>query len=168
MLKKCGSLCSWTSNLDNCIESRLSLFADTSKSVANPLIISHNGASGDFPGCTLSSYAAAINDGADYIDCTVQISSDGVPFCREDVDLLKSTNVVGNQVLYQQYYDSQPELQPSPGVFAFNLTWSEVLTLKGKPISCRSSRYSGFLRWFFSGSSNLLGKVNVGVCSLAQ
>lgn len=108
---------------------------DTSKSVANPLIISHNGASGDFPGCTLSSYAAAINDGADYIDCTVQISSDGVPFCREDVDLLKSTNIIGNQVLYQQYVASYPELQPGSGVFAFDLTWSEVLTLKATMFS---------------------------------
>jgi len=80
----------------------------------------------------MSAYVAAINDGADYIDCTVQISSDGVPFCREDVDLLKSTNVLSNQDLYQQYVTIYPELQPNDGVFAFNLSWSEVVTLRGE------------------------------------
>lgn len=115
--------------LDGYVDAPLSK-RDSSKSVADPLIISHNGASGDFPGCTLSSYVAAINDGADYIDCTVQITSDGVPFCREDVDLLKSTNVLSNQALYQQYVTLYPELQPIDGVFAFNLSWAEVVTLR--------------------------------------
>ena len=41
-----------------------------------PLIISHNGASGDYPGCTDIAYQAAIRDGADYIDCSVQITKD--------------------------------------------------------------------------------------------
>ncbi|KAK3122091.1 hypothetical protein QOZ80_8BG0665010 [Eleusine coracana subsp. coracana] len=38
----------------------------------NPLVISHNGASGDFPDCTDLAYRNAINDGADVIDCPIQ------------------------------------------------------------------------------------------------
>lgn len=83
----------------------------------------------------MSAYTAAINDGADYIDCTIQITSDGVAFCRESVDLVQSTNVGMNQDLYQQYVTKYPELQRDPGVFAFNLSWSEVVTLRGKVIS---------------------------------
>ncbi|KAK3123807.1 hypothetical protein QOZ80_8AG0636350 [Eleusine coracana subsp. coracana] len=44
----------------------------------NPLVISHNGASGDFPDCTDLAYRNAINDGADVIDCPIQVTSDGV------------------------------------------------------------------------------------------
>ncbi|KAG0561173.1 hypothetical protein KC19_9G042500 [Ceratodon purpureus] len=101
-----------------------------SKSVKNPVIISHNGASGDFPGCTMAAYVAAINDGADYIDCSVQITSDGVAICRENVDLLPNTNIFSNQALYQQYVATYPELQATPGVFSFNLSYADVSTLK--------------------------------------
>lgn len=38
-----------------------------------PLIISHNGASGDYPDCTDLGYQKAVDDGADVIDCTVQV-----------------------------------------------------------------------------------------------
>jgi Glycerophosphoryl diester phosphodiesterase family len=37
------------------------------------LIISHNGASGDYPDCTDLGYQKAVADGADVIDCTVQV-----------------------------------------------------------------------------------------------
>lgn len=118
--------------VDGLTACKLSDFADTSKSVKSPLIISHNGASGDFPGCTLPAYAAAINYGADYIDCTVQITSDGVAICRENADLLLSTNIFANQILYQQYAQIYPDLQPNRGVFAFDVPWADVSTLKGK------------------------------------
>jgi glycerophosphoryl diester phosphodiesterase len=42
-------------------------------STENPLIISHNGASGDYPDCTDLGYQKAVADGADIIDCTVQV-----------------------------------------------------------------------------------------------
>jgi glycerophosphoryl diester phosphodiesterase len=80
----------------------------------------------------MSAYVAAINDGADYIDCTVQMTSDGVAICRENVDLLQNTNVFSNQLLYQEYVASYPELQAAQGVFSFDLPWADVSTLKGK------------------------------------
>lgn len=99
----------------------------------NPIILSHNGASGDFPGNTLPAYVAAINDGADYIDCTVQITKDGVPVCREDVNLIKSTNIDSVSVLYEQYYASYPEF--GSGVFTFDLPLKDIRTLKAKMYS---------------------------------
>ncbi|KAF5956785.1 hypothetical protein HYC85_004010 [Camellia sinensis] len=52
-----------------------------------PLIISHNGASGIYPGSTDLAYEQAIDDGADIIDCSVQMSKDGVAFCLDSADL---------------------------------------------------------------------------------
>ncbi|GJV40996.1 glycerophosphodiester phosphodiesterase GDPDL3-like protein [Tanacetum coccineum] len=39
------------------------------------------GESGNFPGCTNLAYKKAVSDGADIIDCPVQMTSDGVPIC---------------------------------------------------------------------------------------
>ncbi|KAI5404780.1 hypothetical protein KIW84_051805 [Lathyrus oleraceus] len=57
------------------------------------LIISKFGASGDYPACTNLAYNNAISDGADVLDCPVQISKDGIPFCLSSIDLLDSTTV---------------------------------------------------------------------------
>ncbi|KAL2944858.1 Glycerophosphodiester phosphodiesterase GDPDL3, partial [Bienertia sinuspersici] len=68
-----------------------------SEAIAKPLVISHDGASGDYPGCTDVAYKKAIEDGADVIDCTVQISKDGTPFCMSSVNLLNGTSVGQSQ-----------------------------------------------------------------------
>lgn len=99
--------------------------------MTQPTIISHNGASGDFPGCTMLSYAAAVKDGADYIDCSVQITSDGVLICREFPDLVQSTNVFTNSVLYSTYLATYPAIQSAQGVFTFDMSWANVSTLRG-------------------------------------
>lgn len=46
------------------------------------LVISRNGASGDYPECTDLAYEKAIEYGADVIDCSVKMSSDGNPFAQ--------------------------------------------------------------------------------------
>ena len=103
----------------------------TGGALKQPLVISHNGASGDFPGSTKLAYSHAIADGADYIDCTIQITRDGVPVCRDDPDLLKSTNVLSDQILYQDYLTTYSELQAAQGVFIFDISWANISTLKG-------------------------------------
>ncbi|KAF2303797.1 hypothetical protein GH714_023472 [Hevea brasiliensis] len=55
---------------------------------AKVLVISKNGASGDYPGCTDKAYQKAISDGADVIDCPVQMSKDGIPFCLGSINLI--------------------------------------------------------------------------------
>ena len=92
----------------------------------NPLIISHNGVSGDYPGCTDMAYKAAIRDRADYIDCSIQITKDGVPFCRESPNLLNGTSIVSNSLFYPSRISMIPCVEESDsGIFTFDLTWRE-------------------------------------------
>ncbi|KAL9274765.1 Glycerophosphodiester phosphodiesterase GDPDL4-like protein [Drosera capensis] len=95
---------------------------------ATPLIISHNGASGDYPGCTDVAYTNAITDGADIIDCNVQISNDKVPFCLSSIDLTQSTTIV--QTVYNDLTSNIPQLQSHTGIFSFRLNWSQIQALK--------------------------------------
>jgi len=66
-------------------------------------------------------------DGADIIDCSVQMSKDGVAFCLDTADLLGDTNAITS---FMSRSSSVPEIQPNNGIFSFDLTWSEIQTLK--------------------------------------
>ncbi|GAA0160834.1 phosphodiesterase [Lithospermum erythrorhizon] len=90
-------------------------------------IISHNGASGDFPGSTDLAYQKAIDDGADIIDCSVQLSKDGVAFCMDSADLTFPTNAAET---FMEKSQMIPEMGPSNGVYSFDLTWTEIQSLK--------------------------------------
>ncbi|XP_062195358.1 glycerophosphodiester phosphodiesterase GDPDL3-like [Phragmites australis] len=107
----------------------------------NPLIISHNGASGDYPDCTDLAYHNAINDGADIIDCPVQVTGDGVLICMSSINLLNTTNV--QRTPFSSRASIVPEIQSTPGIFTFNLTWDDLnnSTLKPKISSPESSYY---------------------------
>ncbi|XP_042048320.1 glycerophosphodiester phosphodiesterase GDPDL6-like [Salvia splendens] len=93
------------------------------------LIISHNGASGDIPSSTDAAYNKAVADGADAIDCSVQMSKDGVAFCSDRADLMKTTNAAA---LFIERSKNVKEIQSADGVFSFELTWNEIQTLKPK------------------------------------
>ncbi|BAT80644.1 hypothetical protein VIGAN_03023900 [Vigna angularis var. angularis] len=91
------------------------------------LIISKYGASGDYPACTDLAYNKAIEYGVDVLDCPVQISKDGTPFCLNSIDLIESTTVA--QSSFSKFAMTIPQIKPSSGIFAFNLTWSDIKTL---------------------------------------
>ncbi|KAG2682471.1 hypothetical protein I3760_11G193000 [Carya illinoinensis] len=91
---------------------------------AKPLIISKNGASGDYPGCTDLAYAKAIEDKVDVLDCPVQLAKDGTPFCLSTINLIDSTTVA--QTVYSNLTTSIPEIKAGSGIFAFNLTWTQI------------------------------------------
>jgi glycerophosphoryl diester phosphodiesterase len=93
----------------------------------NLLVISKNGASGDYPGCTDLAYQKAILDGADVIDCPVQISKDGIPFCLGSINLYDSTTVA--QSIYSNREQNIPQIKAGSGIFTFSLTWSEIQNL---------------------------------------
>ncbi|XP_066353480.1 glycerophosphodiester phosphodiesterase GDPDL4-like isoform X2 [Miscanthus floridulus] len=96
-----------------------------------PLVISHNGDSGDYPDCTDLAYHSAIDDGADVIDCPVQVTSDGVLMCMSSINLLDTTNV---QITpFATPPSVVPEIQPTPGIFTFNLTWAKINSSALKP-----------------------------------
>ncbi|GAB4846057.1 hypothetical protein Ancab_025056 [Ancistrocladus abbreviatus] len=91
---------------------------------ATPLVISHNGASGDYPGFTDIAYTKAISDGANVTDCNVQMSKDGMPFCLSSINLIDSTTVA--QTVYSIRTTKVLVLQKNPGIFSFSLTWDEI------------------------------------------
>ncbi|KAG6735435.1 hypothetical protein POTOM_061956 [Populus tomentosa] len=93
----------------------------------NLLVISKNGASGDYPGCTDLAYQKAILDGADVIDCPVQISKDGIPFCLGSINLYDSTTVA--QSSYSNRSRIIPQIKAGNGIFTFSLAWSEIQNL---------------------------------------
>ncbi|XP_026448050.1 glycerophosphodiester phosphodiesterase GDPDL4-like isoform X2 [Papaver somniferum] len=93
-----------------------------------PSVISHKGASGMFPGCTDLAYNQAVADGANYIDCSVQMTKDGLPVCLRSINLLDGTDVA--QSAFGSFSVIIPEIQENPGIFTFNLTWEETKTLK--------------------------------------
>ncbi|KAA8522891.1 hypothetical protein F0562_009314 [Nyssa sinensis] len=96
------------------------------------LVISHNGASGIYAGCTDLAYQQAIEDGADIIDCSVQMSKDGVAFCMDSADLTGDTTALST---FMSRAITIPEIQKDRGIFSFDLTWSEIRTLKPQLIS---------------------------------
>ncbi|KAL6986832.1 hypothetical protein U1Q18_042764 [Sarracenia purpurea var. burkii] len=91
------------------------------------LVISHNGASGVYPGSTDLAYQQAVDDGADIIDCSVQMSKDGVPFCLDSADLATATTA---KTTFMTRASTVPEIQTSTGIFSFDLTWTEIQTLQ--------------------------------------
>ncbi|KAH8519020.1 hypothetical protein H0E87_000740 [Populus deltoides] len=93
----------------------------------NLSVISKNGASGDYPGCTDLAYQKAILDGADVIDCPVQISKDGIPFCLGSINLYDSTTVA--QSSYSNREQNIPQIKAGRAIFTFSLTWSEIQNL---------------------------------------
>ncbi|KAG2682443.1 hypothetical protein I3760_11G191700 [Carya illinoinensis] len=94
---------------------------------AKPLVISKCGASGDYPGCTDLAFMQAIADGVDVLDCPVQLSKDGTPFCLSSINLIDSTLVA--QSSFMSLSTSIPKIKTGSGIFTFSLTWSQIQTL---------------------------------------
>ncbi|KAF7815952.1 glycerophosphodiester phosphodiesterase GDPDL3-like [Senna tora] len=94
----------------------------------NTLVISKYGASGDYPACTDLAYKKAMSDGADVLDCHVQMSKDGIPFCLSSIDLIESTTVTQSQ--FSKLATTILEIKSGNGIFAFSLTWNDIKTLK--------------------------------------
>jgi glycerophosphoryl diester phosphodiesterase len=107
---------------------------------AKPLVISHNGASGDYPDCTNKAYQKAVSDGADVIDCSVQVTKDGIPICMGSIDLMDVTNVMASQFATPAV--TITDLKDVPGVFTFNLTWDDITKNLKPMISNPQNNYS--------------------------
>ncbi|XP_073004059.1 glycerophosphodiester phosphodiesterase GDPDL7-like [Typha latifolia] len=114
---------------------------NSSPKKGRPLIITHNGASGVFPGCTDLAYQQAVDDGADIIDCSVQMSKDSVAFCLDAPDLIGRTTAVTS---FMSESTTIPEIQQNNGIFSFDLTWSEIQSLNPELTSPLSE--SGMVR----------------------
>ncbi|KAH0735414.1 hypothetical protein KY285_011121 [Solanum tuberosum] len=58
------------------------------------LIITSEGESGDYPGCSDMAYTKAVSDGADVLDCPVQMTKDGIPFFLVSINLVDKTTIL--------------------------------------------------------------------------
>ncbi|KAM7495618.1 hypothetical protein LguiB_030227 [Lonicera macranthoides] len=86
----------------------------------NVVVISHEGASGVYPGCTDLAYQTATIDGADVLDCPVQMTKDGVPICLGSINLISRTTVALSD--FSNLTRTIPELGGGKGIFTFDLT----------------------------------------------
>ncbi|EOY12177.1 PLC-like phosphodiesterase family protein, putative isoform 1 [Theobroma cacao] len=105
------------------------------------LVISKNGASGDYPGCTDQAYTKAIQDGVDVIDCPVQMTKDGTPICLGSINLIDSTDVA--QSSFSNLSKTIPEIMQGSGIFTFDMSWRDILSLT-TAISSPQSEYKLF------------------------
>lgn len=55
------------------------------------------------------------------------MSKDGVPFCLDSTDLMGDTTAM---TTFMSKSSNVPEIQKTNGIFSFDLTWSEIQTLK--------------------------------------
>lgn len=101
-------------------------------------IISPEGASGDYPGCTNLAYTKAASDGADVLGCPVQMTKDGIPFCLGSINLIESTTAA--QSPFNNIANTVPELHIKNGILTIDLSWSDIQTLK-PAISTKYSDY---------------------------
>jgi glycerophosphoryl diester phosphodiesterase len=72
----------------------------------------------------------AIEDGVDVLDCSVQMSKDGVPFCLSTINLIDSTTVA--QSSFNNYTMDVPDIKVGSGIYTFSLTWDQIKTLQRK------------------------------------
>ncbi|KAK8527154.1 hypothetical protein V6N13_085008 [Hibiscus sabdariffa] len=117
------------------------------------LVISNNGASGDYPGCTDMAYEKAIEDGVDVLDCPVQITKDGTPICLGAINLIDGTTVIRSG--FSNLTTTIPELMQGSGIFTFNLSWSDIQTLE-PVISSPQSQYKLFRNPKFKNAGKFL------------
>lgn len=97
---------------------------------AAPIIIAHRGASGYRPEHTLSSYALAIDMGADYIEPDLVITKDGHLVARHDRYLSTTTNVAD----LPEFADRKTTKPGHDGAdwFVEDFTLEEIKTLKAR------------------------------------
>ncbi|KAG8386058.1 hypothetical protein BUALT_Bualt03G0109500 [Buddleja alternifolia] len=120
---------SFIDNGKSSVDGVLSDFPITpSATIAKLLIISSEGASGDYPGCTDKAYEKAVSDGADILDCPVQMTNDGIPICLGSVNLRDKTNVAQSE--FSNLATNNPDLNIKDGIFTYNLTWNQIQRLK--------------------------------------
>ncbi|KAG5570364.1 hypothetical protein H5410_060130 [Solanum commersonii] len=80
------------------------------------------------PGCTDMAYTKAVSDGADVLDCPVQMTKDGIPFCLGSINLVDKTTIL--QSPFSNITNTDAVLNIITGIFTFNLNWDEIKSLK--------------------------------------
>jgi len=93
------------------------------------LVIGHRGAPGYRPEHTLASYELAARMGADYIECDVVSTRDGVLVCRHENDISGTTDVADHPEFADRETTKTVDGVPLTGWFTEDFTLAELETL---------------------------------------
>jgi glycerophosphoryl diester phosphodiesterase len=99
-------------------------------SKAQPLIIAHRGASGYVPEHTLSAYALAILQGADYIEMDLVMTKDGQLVARHDNELSLTTDVAQHPEFSDRQRSQMVDGASMHGWFSEDFSLTELKTLR--------------------------------------
>jgi glycerophosphoryl diester phosphodiesterase len=94
------------------------------------LVIGHRGAPGYRPEHTLASYELAARMGADYIECDVVITSDGVLVCRHENEISGTTDVADHPEFADRRTTKTVDGVELTGWFTEDFTLAELETLR--------------------------------------
>ena len=111
------------------------------------LIIAHRGASGERPEHTLAAYERAIDQGADYIEPDLVVTSDGVLVARHENDISGTTDVASREEFAGRQRTKEVDGQLINGWFVEDFTLAELKTLRAKErlpgIRTANARFDG-------------------------
>jgi len=96
------------------------------------LVIAHRGASGERPEHTLESYRRAIEQGADYIEPDLVMTSDGVLIARHENEIGGTTDVEQHPEFAHRRRTQVIDGETVSGWFTEDFTLSEIKTLRAR------------------------------------
>lgn len=96
------------------------------------IVIAHRGASGERPEHTLAAYEKAIDEGADYIEPDLVVTSDMVLVARHENELSSTTDVASREEFADRMRSKTIDGQLVSGWFAEDFTLAEIRTLRVK------------------------------------
>jgi glycerophosphoryl diester phosphodiesterase len=97
-----------------------------------PIVIAHRGASGERPEHTLASYRLAIEQGADFIEPDLVLTSDGVLVARHENEISETTDVADRPEYANRKAVKTIDGQRVTGWFTEDFTLAELRTLRAR------------------------------------
>jgi glycerophosphoryl diester phosphodiesterase len=94
------------------------------------LVIGHRGAAGYRPEHTLASYELAARMGADYVECDVVSTSDGVLVCRHENEISGTTDVADHPEFADRETTKTVDGVELTGWFTEDFSYAELRTLR--------------------------------------
>lgn len=95
-----------------------------------PLVIAHRGCSGERPEHTMASYRRAIEQGADFIELDVVMTSDGVLVCRHENELSGTTDVAARAEFADRRKEKTVDGAHAMGWWVEDFTLAELKTIR--------------------------------------
>src|SRR5688572_30170036 len=111
------------------------------------IVIAHRGASGERPEHTLAAYELAIEQGADFIEPDLVVTSDGVLVARHENEISGTTDVADRPEFAGRQTTKTIDGREVTGWFAEDFTLAELRTLRARErvphLRPANTRYDG-------------------------